>query len=188
MPVSHGGRHDGAVVLVLADAKSQAFALGCFGDRHEQLVIQLSLAGTEDNQRQTGRAENCLDRGHRGFRRRRLAVQPVDIERQHDQVRASGFGGLGPGGRIVHGLAPDLRQQRRPVIRLVVLDLDGDHGTIGRGRFEVHERQRRFTSHRDRFRPGTPFGGRRAKRDRANFPGPFIFGDFNWHSVLSFRE
>src|SRR4030042_434699 len=61
------------------------------------------------------------------LRRVGLAVRGRQAEDQEDQVRAGGFSRLGPLGRVIHGLAPGLIEQGRPIVGPAVADLDRPH-------------------------------------------------------------
>ena len=59
--------HDGAVVLVFAGAQRQAFARAFLGHGDQQLVVELGLAGAEDDHRQTRGAQHGTQRLARGL-------------------------------------------------------------------------------------------------------------------------
>ena len=45
VPVAQRRRHDGAVVLLLADAQGELLALGRLGHRHQHLVVLVGTPG-----------------------------------------------------------------------------------------------------------------------------------------------
>ena len=177
MVVRHRGRHNRPVVLVLADADEQPLAFGFFGHRDDQFVIPLGLARPQHGQRQSGGLEHFADDGSGVLRRVRFTVSRRERKRQDQQIRSGHLRRVGPVAGVVHGLAPHLVEQRRPVIRLAVFDLDGEGRGMGDRAIEVQERQRALAADGDRFRARPSLGRRRAQGHFSDSSSPL----FSWN-------
>ena len=131
MFVSQGAGDDRPIVLVLADPQEGALPLGLLRGRHDQFVVDLGLTGADDGQRQSGCIQDFAHDLAGVLPGVGLSVGRRQRQGQIDHVGASGLGGFGPLGRIVHHIAPCLIEQRAPVIRLVVANLHGQDGYVG---------------------------------------------------------
>jgi len=175
--VGHGRSDDGAVVLVFADAQRQPFAHRRLGDGHQQGVVGLRLARPPDEQRQSAGLEHGLGYGDGALRRIGLAVGVGQAQRQHQGIGPGVFGGFGPRCRVVGGVAPRFQQQRRPVRRALVHDLDGHSRPVRDVALEEHERQGAFAA------DGQSAGARaallvgRAERHFTHLAGPLLLDD-----------
>ena len=105
------------------------------------------------------------------------------VKRQGDEVGARPLGLRGPGGRVLHGVAPGIQQQARPVVGAAVAHLDRDDRPVGRGPLEVQEGQTGLATHGDGAASGAALAGPAPRVTSADLAAPILldFGHCHRH-------
>ena len=135
--VRHRRGDNRAIILVFADAQDDAFALGLFRNRDQKLIVEFGLAGTENQERQTGGLENLT---HDLFRVRGGVLRAVGlrgVKLQQNQISAERRRGFRPLDRVVRDIFPRVQEHRRPIAGLAVLNFDRDRGRVRYRPFEM---------------------------------------------------
>jgi hypothetical protein len=84
----------------------------------------------------------------------------------------------------MHGVAPGLHEQRRPILRKVVFDLYRHNRFVGYGALELKEGHHFLSAHCDDAGTRAALGSSRAQGDFPDYARVFVHWQIKWHFVL----